>query len=131
MECLKKSSIRFYRKKFAQPLSTKSSTLYESLIGESYVKFNIQGFLLDELKEEEKKIQDPMNIAPIKIFRLKRMYNNQAGITDISMMINPSDVVGILGPNGAGKSTIFKILTKNLSKDQGTFVINDKVGHFL
>ena len=83
------------------------------------------------MKEEEQKIQDPMNIAPIKIFRLKRMYNNEVGITDISMMINPGDVVGILGPNGSGKSTIFKILTKNLSKDQGTFVINDKVHHFL
>ena len=39
--------------------------------------------------------------------------------------------VGLIGANGAGKTTLFKILTRELSQDNGDFFIdkNKKIGY--
>lgn len=45
-------------------------------------------------------------------------------IDDISLTIEPGEIVGYLGPNGAGKSTTIKILTGILHPTSGTVLIN-------
>ncbi|AQS11759.1 putative ABC transporter ATP-binding protein YjjK [Clostridium saccharobutylicum] len=50
------------------------------------------------------------------------------GITDvlknITFSINEGDKVGIIGSNGEGKSTLFKILSKEISQDDGEVFID-------
>lgn len=45
-------------------------------------------------------------------------------LKDITFSINEGDKVGIIGSNGEGKSTLFKILTKELSQDDGDVFID-------
>ena len=53
-------------------------------------------------------------------------------LKDITFSINEGDKVGIIGSNGEGKSTLFKILTKELSQDDGeVFVDKNKTLGYL
>ncbi|MGL4740420.1 MAG: ABC-F family ATP-binding cassette domain-containing protein [Sarcina sp.] len=45
-------------------------------------------------------------------------------LKDITFGINEGDKVGLIGGNGEGKSTLFKILTKQLSYDNGDLFID-------
>ena len=53
-------------------------------------------------------------------------------LKDITFSINEGGKVGIIGSNGEGKSTLFKILTKELSQDDGeVFVDKNKTLGYL
>lgn len=45
----------------------------------------------------------------------------------LTFKLPPGGIVGIIGPNGAGKTTLFKMITKQLQPDAGTFKIGDTV----
>ncbi len=47
-------------------------------------------------------------------------------LDDISLKINPGEILGLLGPNGAGKSTIFNLITGLLKPDFGKIYFGNK-----
>ena len=47
----------------------------------------------------------------IEIQNLTKELSGQAILRDISLTVNPGEIVGLLGPNGAGKTTTMKIIT--------------------
>ena len=55
----------------------------------------------------------------IKVDHITKVYGIQKALDDVSLMINPGEVVGLLGPNGAGKSTLMKILTCYIPPSSG------------
>lgn len=61
------------------------------------------------------------------VLSCKNIYKSY-GITDvlknITFSINEGDKVGIIGSNGEGKSTLFKILSKEISQDDGEVFID-------
>ena len=55
---------------------------------------------------------------------LVKAYEVDKNILDgLSFEVNEGERVGILGRNGTGKTTLFKILTGELTEDEGTIVI--------
>ncbi len=50
----------------------------------------------------------------------------KALLKDISLNVQPGEVVGLLGPNGAGKTTSFNLLIGLLSPDSGFVLLNDR-----
>ena len=46
-------------------------------------------------------------------------------LRDVSLEVNPGEVVSLLGPNGAGKSTTFKVICGLLAADSGEVRITD------
>jgi len=50
----------------------------------------------------------------------KRTFRTVEAVTDISLTIEPGEIVGFLGPNGAGKTTTMKMLTGLLHPTRGT-----------
>jgi ATP-binding cassette ChvD family protein len=56
-----------------------------------------------------------------KAFGDKLLYEN------LTFKLPPGGIVGIIGPNGAGKTTLFKMITKQLEPDSGTFKTGDTV----
>ena len=48
----------------------------------------------------------------------------QKAVDQITLTVQPGEIVGFLGPNGAGKSTTMKITTGYLAPTQGTVEVN-------
>ena len=56
-------------------------------------------------------------------------YNGKPLIKDISIGVEPGEIITLIGPNGSGKSTILKSITKQLSAIAGTVYIGkDEIG---
>ena len=53
---------------------------------------------------------------------LAKAYGAQTLFTDINLVINPGDRVGMIGPNGSGKSTLLKIICNAEDEDRGTIL---------
>ena len=47
-------------------------------------------------------------------------------VNDVSITVNPGEVVGLMGPNGAGKTTTFNLAVGNIKPDKGKILMNDK-----
>ncbi|GAB3020315.1 gliding motility-associated ABC transporter ATP-binding subunit GldA [Spirosoma pulveris] len=60
----------------------------------------------------------------IQVRNLTKEYNQQKAVNQISLSVQPGEIVGFLGPNGAGKSTTMKIATGYLPPTEGTVEIN-------
>ena len=59
-------------------------------------------------------ITDVLNIEDIV-----KDYNSRNVINNISMSINPGEIIGLLGPNGAGKTTLFYIIMGLIRPNSG------------
>ncbi|MCK8492585.1 MULTISPECIES: gliding motility-associated ABC transporter ATP-binding subunit GldA [Spirosoma] len=60
----------------------------------------------------------------IRVQNLTKEYNSQRAVNQISLTVQPGEIVGFLGPNGAGKSTTMKIATGYLPPTDGTVEVN-------
>lgn len=70
-----------------------------------------------------------MNV--LQVSNLSKSYPSKDIFSNINFIIEKGDKAGLIGNNGAGKSTLFKILTDEISKDDGEiFIPNDvKIGY--
>ena len=60
----------------------------------------------------------------IRVQNLTKVYRQQRAVDQISLTVQPGEIVGFLGPNGAGKSTTMKIATGYLLPTEGTVEVN-------
>ena len=52
-------------------------------------------------------------------------------LQDISLEVEPGEIVGIIGRNGAGKSTLLKILSRITEPTTGQAILRGQVGSLL
>lgn len=55
---------------------------------------------------------------------ISKSYGIDEILKDVTVSVNEGDKVGIIGANGEGKSTLFKILSKQISYDDGEVFID-------
>ena len=103
-------------------------------------KARIQRF--DEIKERATDLSESqMEISVgfsrlgkkvIEIEHLSKSFGPQQIISDSSMILGPSERIGIIGKNGYGKSTLLNLLAGKLKPDGGTITLGDtvKLGYF-
>lgn len=49
-----------------------------------------------------------------------KAFGGLVAVNDLSLTVEPGEIVAIIGPNGAGKSTTFNLISGLLAPDQGT-----------
>jgi len=67
-----------------------------------------------------------MNNTILKLDHLKKYYDNNIGIEDVSLELNKGDIYGFIGPNGAGKSTTIRTIMGLINKTSGSIYIKGK-----
>ena len=63
----------------------------------------------------------------LEVEHLKKAYDGEVLIDDLSFSVPKGAIVGIIGPNGAGKSTLFRMITGIEKPDSGTIRLGDTV----
>ena len=61
--------------------------------------------------------------ALLQASNLTRYYADYRAVDDVSITLNPGDILGLLGPNGAGKTSTMNMLTGNLAPGSGEILI--------
>ena len=62
----------------------------------------------------------------LKIQNVSLSIKGRLIVNDVSINVNPGEVVGLMGPNGAGKTTTFNLAVGNIKPDKGLVVMNCK-----
>jgi lipopolysaccharide export system ATP-binding protein len=57
---------------------------------------------------------------------LRKTYDGRVVVQDVSLHIEPGEIVGLLGRNGAGKTTSFRIVIGMLDADSGSVAFNGR-----
>lgn len=65
-----------------------------------------------------------MSILEIK--NLSMYFGSLAALDDVSIRVEPGEILGLIGPNGAGKTTLFNCITGYLSPAKGSIRFHDR-----
>jgi len=57
---------------------------------------------------------------------LRKTYRGRAVVADVSLDVEPGEIVGLLGPNGAGKTTTFYMVVGLTPPDSGRVFLGDE-----
>ena len=61
----------------------------------------------------------------LRAIRLHKTFGKRAVVRDVTMQVEPGNVVGLLGPNGAGKTTCFYIIVGLIAVGDGQILVDD------
>ncbi|MEN8170256.1 MAG: LPS export ABC transporter ATP-binding protein [Pseudomonadota bacterium] len=56
---------------------------------------------------------------------LAKSYKSRSVVSDVSLRVEPGEVVGLLGPNGAGKTTCFYMIVGLIPNDKGSIQLGE------
>jgi simple sugar transport system ATP-binding protein len=59
-------------------------------------------------------------MAMLELSGISKHFGGIQALIDVSLALNPGEVVGLMGDNGAGKSTLVKIVAGNYPPSEGT-----------
>ena len=62
----------------------------------------------------------------LKIQNVSLSIKGRLIVKDVSITVNPGEVVGLMGPNGAGKTSTFNLAVGNIKPDKGEVLMNGK-----
>ena len=57
---------------------------------------------------------------------LKKVYRGRAVVDEVSIQVEPGEIVGLLGPNGAGKTTTFYMVVGLTQPDEGDVYLGEQ-----
>ncbi len=60
----------------------------------------------------------------LRIDKLRKSYRKRVVIRDVTMALNPAEVVALLGPNGSGKTTTFYAIAGLVFAEGGTVTVD-------
>jgi branched-chain amino acid transport system ATP-binding protein len=65
-------------------------------------------------------------VALLTIRDITRRFGGIVAIDEVSLEVDPGQIVGLIGPNGAGKTTLFNVITRLYKPDSGELEFDGK-----
>lgn len=65
-----------------------------------------------------------MSAPMLDVSGLTRRFGGLVAVDDISLSLQPGEIMGLLGPNGSGKSTVLNLISGALRPDRGSVRFN-------
>ncbi len=62
-------------------------------------------------------------MAIIETFGLSRSFGNNIAVEDLTLTVEPGEILGFLGPNGAGKTTTIRMLAGMIAPTKGYAIV--------
>ena len=59
----------------------------------------------------------------LTVEKLTKSFGGLTAVSNVSMVLNEGEMVGLIGPNGAGKTTVFNLLTGVYKPTSGTVTL--------
>ena len=69
-------------------------------------------------------------MALLEVRNVSKSFGAIHAVSDISLSIEPGEVVGLMGDNGAGKSTLVKLIAGNFPPTDGDVLVDGEACHF-
>jgi len=67
-------------------------------------------------------------MALLDIQSVTKRFGGLCAINNVSLAINPGEIMGLIGPNGAGKTTLFNLISGFYTVDSGNILFrNEKI----
>ncbi len=66
----------------------------------------------------------------LEVRNVSKSFGAIHAVSDISLSIEPGEVVGLMGDNGAGKSTLVKLIAGNFPPTDGEVLVDGEACHF-
>lgn len=63
--------------------------------------------------------------SAIKIADISRRFNNQTVLNDVSLTVEPCELLALLGPSGSGKTTLLRLIAGLDAPDKGRITIGE------
>ncbi|WP_193336886.1 ATP-binding cassette domain-containing protein [Devosia beringensis] len=64
-------------------------------------------------------------MSALRLDNISKNFGAIRALTDVSLSIEPGEVLGLMGDNGAGKSTLVKVIAGNFAPSAGEMSIDD------
>ncbi|QDT65671.1 ABC transporter ATP-binding protein [Calycomorphotria hydatis] len=65
-------------------------------------------------------------MGQLEVRSIRKAFGRHIAVDEVSLHVEPGEVLGLLGPNGAGKSTTLMIACGLLKPDRGSILINGR-----
>src|SRR5581483_6685018 len=62
----------------------------------------------------------------LELRNLTRRFGGVIAVNDVSLSLQPGEIVGLIGPNGAGKTTLVNLITGFLPKTSGSVLFEGR-----
>lgn len=89
-----------------------------------------RSWLIDELVEELEK-RNEVSVPPVCLESpaivfdwVTKRFGKKTAVRNLSLEVNPGEIVGLVGPNGAGKTTTLRMLTGIIRATSGSICVN-------
>lgn len=69
-------------------------------------------------------------MALLEVRNVSKNFGAIRALSDVSLAVEPGEVVGLMGDNGAGKSTMVKLIAGNFPPNEGEVLVDGQVCHF-
>src|SRR4051794_20384973 len=67
-----------------------------------------------------------MDVPLLEVRNLTKSFPGVRALRDVSLQLNPGEVLAVIGENGAGKSTLMKILAGVQAPDSGEILLDGR-----
>ncbi|WP_404402002.1 ATP-binding cassette domain-containing protein [Pelagibacterium halotolerans] len=69
-------------------------------------------------------------MSVLELRNISKNFGAIQALSDVSLSVEPGEVVGLMGDNGAGKSTLVKVIAGNFAPSKGQVFISGKKAEF-
>lgn len=102
---------------------TRTSEVQSGTRGDAYDNNQVSQSLSSS-RASESQLPDPT--SALAAIQLRKTYGGRRVVDDVSLHVNPGEVVGLLGANGAGKTTTFYMIVGLERPDSGVVSLGER-----
>jgi branched-chain amino acid transport system ATP-binding protein len=62
----------------------------------------------------------------LEVHQLSKRFGGLEALTNVDLVVEPGEIIGVIGPNGAGKSTFFNLLSGVMKPSSGRIVFDGR-----